>query len=88
MPVDGLAAGWSGRGRWWKRHSYAFVIIKLIRDLRGAVDGVGTTNATKLSREAGIVEARRVSNEGTGSIDSRIEAFGMVVALSRNWDHV
>jgi hypothetical protein len=84
MPVDGLAA----RGHRWKRHSYAFVIIKVLRDLRGAVVGVGTTNLTKLSREARIMEARRVGNEGTGSIDSRIETFGMVVVLSPNRDHV
>jgi hypothetical protein len=84
MPVDGLAA----RGRWWKRHSYAFVIIKAIRYLRGAVDSVGTTNATKLSREAGIMEARRVGNKGTGSIEGRIETPGMVVVLSPNRDHV
>jgi hypothetical protein len=86
--VDGLAAAWSGRERWWKRHSYVSAIIKVMRYFRGAVDGVGMTNATKLSREAGIMEARRVGNEGTGPIDSRIETFGMVVVLSLNRDHV
>jgi hypothetical protein len=60
------------------------VIVKVIRYLRGAVVGVGTTNSTKLSREARITEARRVGNEGTGSIDGRIETFGMVVVLSQN----
>ena len=84
MPVDGLTA----RGRWWKRHSYAFVIIEVIRNLRRAVVGVGTTNVTKLSCEARFTEARRVGNEGTGSIDSRIETFGMVVVLSPSRDHI
>lgn len=84
MPVDGLTA----RGRWWKRHSYAFVFIEVIRVLRGGVVGAGTTNVTKLSRQARIMEARRMANEGTGSIDSRIETFGMVVVLSPSRDHV
>lgn len=85
MLVDGLTA----RGRWWKRHSYAFVFIEVIRVLRGAIVGVGTTNVTKLSRQAQIMEARRVADEGTGLIDTRIETFGMVVVLlSPSRDHV
>jgi hypothetical protein len=58
------------------------VIIKVMRHPRGAVDGVGTTNATKLSRVARVMEARRVGNEGTGSIDIRIETFGMKIGTT------
>lgn len=64
------------------------MVIKVIQYLRGAVNGVGTTDVIKISRGAGIMEARRVDNEGTGSIDSRIETLGMVVVLSPDRGHV